>query len=107
MYVTTLLPSAASVSASPDFRKQLSAVYRRRSDSLRELARTRVRKSADAWDAVQEAFLFVLEHPPADTSERGLTSALEAAVRAACGRQARQRADDVNLKIALQKRFPV
>ena len=107
MYATTQSPSAPSAATSADFRKNLSAVYTCRSSSLRELARSRVRNGAAAWDAVQDAFLFVLEHPPRDTSERGLTAALEAAVRASCGRQARQRTDDLNLKIALQKRFPV
>jgi DNA-directed RNA polymerase specialized sigma24 family protein len=101
---STLNPSAA---ADARLRRNLSAVYARDASALRELARRRVRTSTNAWDAVQDAFLFVLEHPPKDTSERTLAGALESAVRTACGRQARQRADDVTLEIALRKRFPV
>jgi DNA-directed RNA polymerase specialized sigma24 family protein len=114
MYATTSTPSVSPVSsvsidpnAGAQLRKSLSAVYARRSSALRELARPRVRNGADAWDAVQDAFLFVLEHPPSDTSERALSAALETAVRTACGRQERQRTDDSNLRIALRKRFPV
>ena len=107
-FAASISPSvSSSSSSSSELRKNLSAVYARRSDSLRELARPRVRTGANAWDAVHDAFLHVLEHPPSDTSERALGAALESAVRNACNRQARQRTDDVNLKIALRKRFPV
>jgi DNA-directed RNA polymerase specialized sigma24 family protein len=108
MYATTQAsPASPAVPPPAAFRKTLSAIYVRHTSALRDLARPRVRSSADAWDAVQDAFLFVLEHPPTDRTERGITSALEAAVRNACGHQARQQKDDVNLKIALRKRFPV
>ncbi len=75
--------------------------------NLTAVSRTRVRNGADSWDAVQEAFLHVLEHPPSDTSERSLSAALDAAVRTSCGRKAAQRRDDETLRIALRKRFPV
>ena len=107
MYAISTTPTPTTTDSAAQLRKSLSAVYARHSNALRELARTRVRSSTNAWDAVQDAFLFVLEHPPSDTSERALAAALESAVRTACGRQARQRADDVNLYIALRKRFPV
>ncbi len=110
MYAT--LPSAPlslvpAQSSQEVLRKNLTAVYARRSAALRDVARTRVRNGADSWDAVQEAFLHVLEHPPSDTSERSLSAALDAAVRTSCGRKAAQRRDDETLRIALRKRFPV
>jgi DNA-directed RNA polymerase specialized sigma24 family protein len=104
----SLVPTPASqTSLDAAFRKNLGAVYARRSGALRDLARTRVRNGADSWDAVQDAFLHVLEHPPSDTSERALSAALEAAVRTSCGRHATRRREDEALRIALRKRFPV
>ena len=113
MYATPLQPTdtqsttLTQLDRDVQLRKSLTAVYARRSTALREIARTRLRSGADAWDALQDAFLHVLEHPPADLSERALTLALDTAVRAACGRQERQRSDDEKLCIALRKRFPV
>ena len=112
MYATTNATPSAQPTRNPDragmqLRARLSAVYSTRAHALRDLARPRVRNGAEAWDAVQDAFLQVLEHPPADTSERALAAALESAVRAACSRQARVHADDLSLRIALRKRSPV
>jgi DNA-directed RNA polymerase specialized sigma24 family protein len=98
---------AASAATSASLRGRLAAVYAVHANALRELARPRVASRADAWDAVQDAFVFVLEHPPRDPGDAALLAALETAVRTACGRQARARRDDFDLRVALQKRFPV
>jgi DNA-directed RNA polymerase specialized sigma24 family protein len=115
MYATTIDPSISPDVSSPDpstpdlelFRTNLDAVYRARWSALHEIARKYVRKDHDASDAVQDAFVQILTRPPRDTSPRALGVALEAAVRAACGRQRRVRRDDAELKIGLRKRFPV
>jgi hypothetical protein len=90
-----------------DLRRALTAVYGRRASALRELARPRVRHAAEAWDAVQDAVLFVLEHPPSDCGEAALAAALDAAVRLVCAEYAKRHAGDERLRIALRKRFPV
>jgi len=116
MYATTIdtttqsevSPSVTVTDLNPQLlRNALDAVYRERWASLLEIARTHARRHEDPSDAVQDAFVQVLERPPRDTSKRALALALEAAVRAACGRQRRSRRDEAAMKIGLRKRFPV
>ena len=115
MYATKnnpITPSELSLvpPSDPDWdrlRRAVDAVYRERWASLLEVARKHARKGDDASDAVQDAFVQVLEHPPRDASKHTLTVALEAAVRAACERQRRNRRDEAAMKVGLRKRFPV
>jgi DNA-directed RNA polymerase specialized sigma24 family protein len=114
MYAATIeLSDSNSVSSSPStpnpqlLRTILDGVYRERWSALHEIARKYVRNDDDASDAVQDAFVQILAHPPRDTSRRALGVALDAAVRAACERGRRARRDDAQLKIGLRKRFPV
>jgi len=116
MYATTIdttlhADALSSPSLTPPdpqaLRRTLDAVYRERWATLHEVARRFVRKDDDASDAVQDAFLHVLEHPPRDASRRVLGIALEDAVRVMCGRQRRTRRDEEDLKIGLRRRFPV
>ncbi len=116
MYATTLdtsfhadaLSSASLTPTDPQvLRRMLDAVHRERGATLHAVARKFLRKEDDASDAVQDAFAHVLEHPPRDPSRRALAIALEAAVRAMCGRQRRTRREEADMKIGLRKRNPV
>jgi DNA-directed RNA polymerase specialized sigma24 family protein len=115
MYATTIEPTTPSeVSplslSTPDpelVRRALDAVYRENRASLYAIARKHARKDEDASDAVQDAFVHVLERPLRDASKHALALALEAAVRAACERHRRNRRDEAAMKVGLRKRFPV
>jgi DNA-directed RNA polymerase specialized sigma24 family protein len=101
------LPSPIAAPSPQLLRSTLDAVYRERWADLHEIARKHARRHEDPSDAVQDAFVQVLERPPRDTSKRALALALEAAVREACGRHRRIQRDEAAMKIGLRKRFPV
>jgi DNA-directed RNA polymerase specialized sigma24 family protein len=104
------VPATSEVSPSADanlLRRTLDAVYRERVASLLVIARRHARNGDDASDALQDAFVHVLAHPPLDPSKRALTVALETALRTACERQRRHRRDEAAMKVGLRKRFPV
>ena len=98
MYATTLhLDSEARL------RSILSAVYTARGPALRRRASLEAPNGAHAWDVVQDAFVLVLEHPPADLSERAVSAALERAVRVVCNRDAKRAREEEVMRIQLRK----
>ncbi len=114
MYATTIDTNHADASSSPStqpdpkaLRRTLDAVYRERHANLHEVARLYVRNDDLASDAVQDAVVYVLENPPRSASKQAVGAALEAALRAMCGRQNRMRRDEAAMKIGLRKRFSV
>ena len=99
MYAATLKLDHAT-----QLRSNLAAVYASHGPALRKRASLATPDDVHSWDVVQEAFLHVLEHPPADVSKASLAAALDGAVRAICKREAKRLVDDAQLRIALRKR---
>jgi len=102
MYATPIFPTS---SESETFRRNLGAVYARHAPALRDEAHLVFRQRARAYDAVQDAFLAVLENPPADASERSLAEALRVAFRRALGRHQQCSRDDRVLAAAARERI--
>ncbi len=102
MYASTLPDRSPE---SETFRRNLGAVYACRIVALRASAQLRLGRPTDAHDAVQEAFLHVLENPPADTSIASLSNALDIALRRTTGRFAETGRSDVALARASRERI--
>jgi DNA-directed RNA polymerase specialized sigma24 family protein len=96
--------TAIATDSSSQLATTLSAVYAAHAPALRKRVALATSERAHAWDVVQEAFLHVLDHPPSNVSPTSLAAALDGAVRAACRRESRRRADDAQMRIALRKR---
>lgn len=89
---------------SPAFRSTLIRIYANHRDEMFATAARILVSHADADDAVQDAFLAVLESPPRETNERTLTAALDGALRIACGQKVQERSQDERARVALARR---
>lgn len=105
MYASSL-PNESSVS-SEALRRNLGAVYARVASPLRERARIHLRSRDRAYDAVQDAFLAVLENPPADTSEPSLRRALESALYRVTGKHAQSRRIEADIATAIRQQLRI